>query len=768
MNMVKPIAYWIAALALCGSGVVVPAGATTIGPTIAAGGSHSCAVVDGGVRCWGSNDDGQLGNPAFGDVDAATDVAGLRPNTNAGVTAVAAGSYHTCAIVNGGVQCWGDNGHGQLGLGDTLDRSIPTTIPNLTGVTAIAAGHGHTCAISNGSVQCWGYNFNGQVGDGTQMNALSPKTVIGSDVTAIAAGDYHTCAVVIIGKVQCWGSNDSGQLGVGDTPPAGTCSSATQCDSPTTVSGLADAKYIAAGDYHTCVTTFTGGVRCWGYNGYGQLGLNNRTSSSSPQPILSLVAGATTISAGEDFTCAVVNSAVQCWGAGDLGQQGNDQWASDSLTPHIVLDTADSGTTEVSAGGGHACARYNNQLVCWGDNGHGMLGTGDDGRALTPQAVSGLSGGQQIAAGDTHTCAVVNGSAQCWGNNGFAQVGDGTTVDALGPKTVIASGVTAIATGSYHTCAVVNGGVWCWGQNYSGQLGLGNTPPCSGLCSSPTPVGLTGVTAIAAGDRHTCAIVNGSVLCWGSNSDGQLGVGTPPASCDQYQCNSPVQVPGLTGVTAITAGVYHTCARLNTGSVLCWGSNSDGQLGVGSTPPPTTCSNSSQCESPTIVPIFNLDGVTAIAAGAYHTCALLGDGSVQCWGYNYYGQLGLGDNSHRFSPTLIPNLTGITAIAAGTYHTCVITNFFGAVACWGKGSDGQLGNGWLDDWWTPHAVGLIGATSISAGSYHTCAVLADGTARCWGVQLYGRLGNYVSGLLTTPKAVIDNDVLFRSRFEIKP
>jgi len=112
-----------------------------------AGGSHSCAVVDGGVRCWGANDFGQLGNPAFGDVDAATDVAGLRPGTNAGVTAVAAGDSHTCAIVNGGVQCWGYNGDGQLGVGDTTKRDFPTPIPNLTGVTAIAAGNYYSCAI---------------------------------------------------------------------------------------------------------------------------------------------------------------------------------------------------------------------------------------------------------------------------------------------------------------------------------------------------------------------------------------------------------------------------------------------------------------------------------------------------------------------------------------------------------------------------------------------------------------------------------------------
>src|SRR3569623_325492 len=132
-------------------------------PKVGAGGSHSCAVVDGGVRCWGSNDYGELGAPTFGDVDMATDVRTLEPGTNAGVTAVAVGEHHSCAIVNGAMKCWGRNNFGQLGVGDTQDRRLPVTVPNLSNVTFIAAGGGHTCAIfsdanvTNG-MKCWGDN----------------------------------------------------------------------------------------------------------------------------------------------------------------------------------------------------------------------------------------------------------------------------------------------------------------------------------------------------------------------------------------------------------------------------------------------------------------------------------------------------------------------------------------------------------------------------------------------------------------------------------
>ncbi|HMA91119.1 MAG TPA: chromosome condensation regulator RCC1, partial [Polyangiaceae bacterium] len=202
---------------------------------------------------------------------------------------------------------------------------------------------------------------------------------------------------------------------------------------------------------------------------------------------------------------------------------------------------------------------------------------------LTPVAVTGLTGVAQIAVGYHHTCArLTDGTVKCWGNGGL---GDGTTTQRLTPVAVTGlTGAVEIATRSAHTCALLTGGtVKCWGGNVYGQLGDGTT-------TTPrlTPVaatGLTGVAEISAGQGHTCArLTDGTVKCWGHNELGQLGYGATT-----YVQMTPVAVTGLTGAAEISAGYYyHTCARLTDRTVKCWGTNSTGQLGDGTTTQRTT------------------------------------------------------------------------------------------------------------------------------------------------------------------------------------
>ena len=179
---------------------------------------------------------------------------------------LAAGNSHTCAIVLGGeVRCWGANGSGQVGDGTQTYRATPVTVSELSGATAITAGNSHTCAIvSGGEVRCWGDNGSGQVGDGTQTPRSTPVTVSGiSGAIAITAGNSHTCAIVSGGDVRCWGSNESGELGDGTQ---------TNRSTPVAVSELSDATAISGGRSHTCAVLADDTARCWGHNLTGQLG----------------------------------------------------------------------------------------------------------------------------------------------------------------------------------------------------------------------------------------------------------------------------------------------------------------------------------------------------------------------------------------------------------------------------------------------------------------------------------------------------------------
>lgn len=246
--------------------------------SIDAGGSHSCAVTDAGAAlCWGYNYFGQLGNGSDRDRDWPTPVEGLA----AGVGEIAAGANHSCARTGAGaVLCWGQNGFGQLGDGSDTNRLVPVAVGGLgSGVTAIAAGFEHTCALVEDTVKCWGNNDYGQLGDGTQTERHAPVTVGGlTGVTAIAAGGDQTCALQA-GAAWCWGANGYGQLGDG---------SVLDRFVPVAVSGLSSGVgAIAAGDGYACaVVGASGNVRCWGANWVGQLGDGSFDERHAPVVVL--------------------------------------------------------------------------------------------------------------------------------------------------------------------------------------------------------------------------------------------------------------------------------------------------------------------------------------------------------------------------------------------------------------------------------------------------------------------------------------------------
>lgn len=652
-------------------------------------------------------------------------------------TAVVGGEEHTCGLTTGGgVACWGDNADGQAGDGtDFPFRPVVAVVGLASGVQSVAVGGGHTCALLiSGSVSCWGRNSNGQLGDGSTGERRAPIAVSGlaESVTAIAAGGGHTCALLQSGGVACWGRNSAGQLGNGAT---------TDQRTPVAVTGLAGVvSTLAAGANHTCALLQSGAIQCWGDNTNGQLGDGATVSRPTPAPVIGLVAAATALAAGTNHTCAIlVDGRVQCWGDNARGQLG-DGSREDHPTAVLIRNVSDT-IVRVTAGNFHTCAlAADGDLYCWGTNNRGQLGNGTMESSRTPLRVPGTPGdATALGAGVDHTCAIFKaGAVYCWGSNRARQLGQDAPGIATIPRFIQpaaqengvapVNGLPAIAGGRYHTCLITpSRGVQCWGRNSNGQVGDGTQLPHS------RPINVSGlssgVTALALGAEHTCALLqHGGVQCWGSNQFGQLGDG---ATTERL---TPTAVIGLAGaVAALVAGDSHTCALVQPGGVKCWGANSAGQLGDGTTMP-----------SAFPVAVAGLSsGVVALTAGAEHSCALLQSGGVKCWGANLVGQLGDGSQLNRATPVDVLGLSsGVIALDAGGAHSCAVTDA-GGVQCWGANNDGQLGDGSGVNQLQPVAVtGLPGAiTTIAAGIAHSCGLTTANGVTCWGGNETGQLGD---------------------------
>ena len=399
------------------------------------------------------------------------------------------------------------------------------------------------------------------------------------------------------------------------------------------------------------------------------------------------------------------------------------------------------------------------------------------------EAPAAPAASRALTAGGTHTCAIVSGAVYCWGGNGSGQLGLNDTINrgdtpaALGylqPVTPLGTGrtATAITAGNNHTCALLdNATVKCWGANGSGQLGLGDTTGRGdgiGQMGNSLPAVSLGTgrtaTAVAAGGTHSCALLdNHQVKCWGANGLGQLGLGDTNARGDganEMGDNlTAVNLGSGRTATALTAGNNHTCALLDNATVKCWGANGSGQLGLGDTNARGDGANE-MGDNLTAVNLGSGRTATALTAGNNHTCALLDNATVKCWGANGSGQLGLGDTNARGDDAneMGDNLAAVTlgasrtalGVSAGGTHTCARLDN-SRVKCWGDGNSGQLGLG--DTNTRGDGANEMGdnlpavdlgagrtAVSVTAGSDHSCAELDNGDRKCWGWNAEGELG----------------------------
>ena len=710
--------------------------------SIGAGPNHACAALDGGgASCWGSNYSPILARTTSG--YAAGAVQGL----DASLVRVAVGSSHACAAgADGRLWCWGYNYSGQLGLGSGVSESrSPALVTAVSGVTDASASERHTCAVAQQAAYCWGANAFGEIGDGTtvQRNLPVPVSGLASGVTRVAAGGYYneafSCAVAG-GGAWCWGANGSGQLGDG---------TGAQRLAPVPVSGLAaNAADVAAGGRHACAVQ-GGAVVCWGDNASGQLGDGTFATRLAPVAVVNAGSGMLRVAAGERHSCAVRDDgALLCWGSNSTGQLGDG--TTDTRTIAAPVAGLGGPVVDVALGSEFSCALLVSGAVqCFGSNGSQSLGTGTLSPRLKAVEVKDVPAGfAKLTAGGAHSCATTGaGAALCWGEGAYGQLGNGKRTVGVYPQgvTSLVAGTAGISAGREHTCARTGaGGAFCWGAGWMGRLGNGSQSDA--LVPSAVQGLDSGVDDIAAGGMFSCAIAAGAAECWGDNLRGSLGNGGLPQSSDV-----PVDVVGLQqGVTRIVAGDGHACALRSGGGIKCWGANGDGQIGDGT-----------WIDRPTPIDVLGLNsGVTSFTAGRVHSCAVTQSGSVLCWGGNTSGQVGDGTTQGRPAPALVAGLPGSAVqVTAGTAHSCALLEG-GEVRCWGDNGQGQLGeNVAAGERALVPVVVRLGepAFAVTAGGSHTCALLGSGRAKCWGESSRSQLGNGDAGASPIPQFVVVGD-----------
>ena len=390
--MTNNLRWFVLSVVLAGTLLVLAAcqgsGAAKGLQAIAAGSKHTCVITEaGGVKCWGWNHRGQLGDGTQKDSYSPVDVTGL----TSGVKAISIGTDHSCALTTaGGVKCWGSNSNGQLGDGHgslITNSFVPVDVEGLTsGVQVIAAGNGYTCALTAaGGVKCWGYNRYGRLGDGTTDDRLTPVDVMGltSGVQALSTSiSGYPCAVTTQGGAKCWGALEYSKLDGGGLP--------ADSPAPKDVDGLTgDVKSLSTGLDHACAMTTAGGVKCWGENEFGELGDGAPAGSRTPVDASGLTGGVQAIAAGLRFTCALMSAdEIRCWGDNLRGQVG-DGTTTDRATP--VLVSGLGAVKSIVAGGTHACVlTAAGGAKCWGNNENGQLGNGTNTSSATPVDVPGL------------------------------------------------------------------------------------------------------------------------------------------------------------------------------------------------------------------------------------------------------------------------------------------------------------------------------------------------------------------------------------------
>ncbi|HCC07470.1 MAG TPA: hypothetical protein DEP72_04860 [Clostridiales bacterium] len=748
----------------------VSATASTVAVQIVPGYSQTYALMgDGSVKAWGANTYGQLGINNTTDQYTPTVIPGLT-----GVKKLFAGAYHGFALMNDGtVKAWGRNAYGQLGLGYTTAEWVPTTVTGLTGVNQLFLGQNNTYAIMNdGTVKAWGMNTSGQLGIGnTTTPQTSPVTIAGlTDVSQIVSGDNttvgqsHTLALMNDGTVRAWGYNIQGQLGTGDTTPQ---------ISPVVVTGLNGIKQLAAGGVSTLALMNDGTVKAWGGNSYGQVGDGTNVQKNSPTVVPGLT-NVKQIASGQFHSVALMDDGtVKAWGDNGCSELGNNS-TTDEYSPIVV--TSLTGVKQIMAGEYHSYALMTTPsgvVKAWGNNANGELGIGSttaknpynygSGAPITsiitfdptnfignlpPAMPNGLAASNITPTSITLSwTASTNATSYRVYNNGVlidSPTSPTATISSLTPNTAYA--FTVVASSSLEDSVV------------SSVLAVSTLP-------LPIPATPTGLVASSVTQTEVTLNWNASTYAASYNiyANGNL-IDNKTTNSDTISylvagtsytftvtaVNTAGESSASTSVGITTTGVRpialqvvtghnFSLALMNDGTVESWGYNPYGQLGIG---------NTISQNLPVTIP--GLTGVKRLVVEFGSSLALMNDGTVKAWGWNVHGQLGIGNLPNQNTPVTIPDLTGVSQIISGnaSMSTFALMND-GSIKVWGYNGDGELGIGNTTNQYYPVTLsGLSGLKQITSGYNHTFALMNDGTVKAWGYNAYGQLG---LGNVVTPQ-----------------
>lgn len=703
--------------------------------TVAATYNHTCAIkTDGTAWCWGvTNTWGQLGNGTTGTTPVYDPVQVAGGQTWKMITTSTNG--HSCGIRSDNrLFCWGNGGGGRLGTGNTSNQSSPTEVNGGGTWVYVDAGTDHTCAIKTDNTGwCWGSDTTGQLGNGAGGGSSSPSAISGGGTwLQVSAGFLHSCGVKADNKAYCWGQGGNYQLGNGST---------TGQQSPVLVAAGADNwKKAFAGYNASCGIKADDTGWCWGSNGNGELGDGTTTSPRTAPVAISGGGSWKVITTGYNYSCGVkTDNTGWCWGSNDGYQLGNGTTTNSSSPAAVSGSYAWSSIDTAPLNGFHVCGvTTSNAMLCWGDK--AKLPADPQAYTLVPKTVTTSGAWNAVSAsGNASSCGLrSDGAVYCWGANYAGQLGAGDIVARYSPTALAAGGVwKSVVIGGNHACGIKNDDtLWCWGNNSSGQLG-DNTGT-----DSLTPVAVAGGgtwKAVSTYGDTSCGIKSNDTLwCWGSNMMGQIGDNT--SGTDRFQ---PVSVNGGGTWKSVSAGSFSTCGIKTDDTLWCWGYNTWGGVGDGTTTSPRT--------SPTAV---SGGGSWKQVSAGFASCGIKSDDTVRCWGLNTSGQVGDGTTtSPRTTPTTLSGGGTWKSVSTSGYSTCGIKND-DTLWCWGQNTSAQLGDGTTTSpRTTPTAViGNTGWNKIYAGNTHTCGIRYN-QILCWGANSNGATGQGPSSsqYATTPQ-----------------